>query len=43
MMGMKMNFKSTAWYNEKVGMVRTEDYDQSGKINSYTELTAFKE
>ena len=43
MMGMKMNFRSTAWYNEKVGMVRTEDYDQAGKINSYTELTAFKE
>ncbi|MEM9934071.1 MAG: hypothetical protein AAF824_10680 [Bacteroidota bacterium] len=42
-MGISMQFKTAAWYNDKVGMVRTEEYDQSGTLNSYTELTAFSE
>ncbi len=38
------NIKSKAiqWYSENVGLVRTESYNQSGKLDSYSVLTGIK-
>lgn len=37
----KNAYTSTSWYAKGVGMVRTENYDKKGELNSYTVLTAF--
>lgn len=38
-----MNIKSGSkeWYAKGVGMVRSENYNQNGKMDSYSELTSF--
>jgi hypothetical protein len=36
------SFDSVEYFAEGVGMVRTENYDKKGKLESYTELTAFE-
>jgi hypothetical protein len=39
---MKKKFKSTAWYAKGVGMVKSENYDDKGKLESSTVLTKFE-
>jgi len=42
-MGMKMNSKNNDWYAKGVGIVKTESYDKTGKLQSYTELIELKQ
>lgn len=37
------SFKTVNWYAENVGLVRTENYDKKGKLESYMVLTKFSE
>jgi hypothetical protein len=41
-MGRKMLFKSTDWLAEGVGVIKTESYDDKGKLMSYSLLTSYK-
>lgn len=36
------NFKVEEWYSEGIGLVRSKNYKQNGKMSSYTELTSYK-
>ncbi len=36
------SYKGTEWYAPNAGIVRTETYDKSGKLQSYTVLTTLK-
>jgi hypothetical protein len=38
----KKKFKNVVWYAKGVGMVRSENYDSKGKLESYSELTKFE-
>lgn len=38
-MGRTTNLTGTEWIAEGVGMVRNEQYDKNGKLNSYSVLT----
>jgi uncharacterized protein DUF3108 len=38
----KKKFKTVIWYAKGVGMVRSENYNSKGKIESYSELTKFE-
>jgi len=38
----KMKAKTTTWYTKGVGMVKTENYDKNGKVESSTVLTKFE-
>jgi len=38
MMGIKVNSSSIAWYVKGVGMVKTENYDKKGNLQSHMEL-----
>ena len=42
-MGMKTSTKSAEWIAKRIGMIKTESYDNEGNINSYTELISIKE
>jgi hypothetical protein len=37
----KSTYNSASWFAKGVGMVRTENYDKKGALESYTELTQF--
>ncbi|MFA5327459.1 MAG: hypothetical protein WC384_06680 [Prolixibacteraceae bacterium] len=37
-MGMKIKSKNIDWYAKGVGIVKTENYDKNGKLQSYMEL-----
>jgi len=41
-MMMKISIKSVEWYAKNVGTVRTESYNNNGKLTGYTLLTDFK-
>ena len=41
-MGMNVKSKSTEWYAKGIGMVKSESYDKSGKVQSTTHLTELK-
>ncbi|MFQ5446657.1 MAG: hypothetical protein ACE5FF_06970 [Saprospiraceae bacterium] len=38
----KKKYKTVNWYAKGVGMVRSENYNSKGKLESYTELTKFE-
>ncbi len=42
-MGFKANSHSVAWYAKGVGMVKTENYDKKGNLQSHMELVELKE
>jgi predicted small secreted protein len=37
-MGIKVNSKNTDWYAKGIGIVKSENYDKNGKLQSRTEL-----
>jgi hypothetical protein len=39
----KSTYESASWYAKGVGMVRTENYDKKGELDTYTELTSLKQ
>lgn len=39
---MKMNFTSKEWFSPKAGMVKSENYNEKGKLKGYTILTDLK-
>jgi hypothetical protein len=41
-MGIKSESNITEWYAKGVGIVKTENFDKSGKLQSYTELIELK-
>jgi hypothetical protein len=41
-MGRKMLFKSVDWLAEGVGVIKTETFDDKGKLQSYSLLTSYK-
>jgi hypothetical protein len=41
-MGIKSESNITEWYAKGVGIVRTENFDKNGKLQSYTELIELK-
>jgi hypothetical protein len=41
-MGIKVKSNNTDWYAKGVGVVKSENYDKNGKLQSYTELIEFK-
>ncbi len=41
-MGIKSESNITEWYAKGVGIVKTENYDKNGKLQSYTELIELK-
>lgn len=40
-MGMTRKFKTISWIAKGVGMVKSENYDDKGNLNSYSQLTEF--
>jgi hypothetical protein len=38
----KIQSKSITWYAKNIGMVKTESYDDKGKLQGYTLLTGYK-
>ena len=42
-MGMKTSSTSAEWLVKGIGMIKTEEYDKNGNMNSYTELISIKE
>lgn len=42
-MVMKIQAKSIQWLAKDIGMVRTESYNKSGKLQGYSELTSLKQ
>jgi hypothetical protein len=42
-MGMVIKLKGVEWISQKVGIVRSESYDQKGKLMSYSVLSSFTE
>lgn len=42
-MGMVIKTKGVEWISQKVGIVRSESYDQKGKLMSYSVLSSFSE
>ncbi|HNS17273.1 MAG TPA: hypothetical protein PKH94_01770 [Bacteroidales bacterium] len=42
-MMMKINIKSVEWYAKNVGTVRSESYNNKGKLTGYTLLTDYKD
>ena len=41
-MGIKTEANIVEWYSKGVGIVKTENYDKNGKLQSYTELVELK-
>ncbi len=41
-MGIKVNSKNTDWYAKGIGIVKSENYDRNGKLQSRTELIEVK-
>lgn len=41
-MGIKVSSKNTDWYAKGVGIVKSENYDKNGKLQSRTELVEMK-
>lgn len=41
-MGMNVKSKSTEWYAKGIGLVKSESYDKSGKLQSTTHLTELR-
>lgn len=41
-MGIKVNSKNTDWYAKGIGIVKLENYDKNGKLQSRTELIEVK-
>lgn len=40
-MGMTKKYKTVSWIAKGVGMVKSENYDDKGTLNSYSQLTEF--